>query len=350
VPGQFVTEFGETIALDDTYRSRHKRNWTFAINAPRAQESKKIGLSELYRNVSEYGIVADFLTRQGLLNRKYDNALDIGGSVGVFARYLRANGNVRKITVVDIKDGSGRFSWPHYFLFWLKYKLEVFASKFLPQKVGVLRKNNNKYGYGMNLGSSSWTMGLWYPPVLDDYAATDFMIYQPKRRFDLIVSVNAIAYFDYNRLFEKLREITTDEATVCIFTDYWWYPVNATTIYGDFPYAAQRLTKNDLIRYFKSTYPSAADAMQRAYEFYHAGASPPTIGDFALAAGQHGFEFVGSERMMPKRWSHDNRSPFVPSELPTAEVLRDIHKFRPDITIEDLHTSHILMAFKKRPK
>lgn len=343
---QFITEFGEKIAFVEGYRAAHKRPWISAVNAPRADEAHKIGFAELYHNALDYGITADFMTRHGLWDRPYRRSLDIGGSVGVFSRFLRANGIVRHATVSDIKDGSNRFSWSRYFLFWLKYKLEVFASRFLPRSVGVLRKNYNKFGYGMSLRSAMWRMGLWRLPKLDDYAAGDFGKYKPKEKFDLIVSVNSIVYFDVDWLFKRLREITTDDATLCIFSDYSWYPVYGSAIYGDFPYAAQRLTRSDLEKYFRENYPDRADNILTAYDFYHCG-KRPTINDLIKSARANGFSLVGTERLMPKKWSRDNRSPLVPAELPLDEVLRDIHKFRPDVTLEDLHTSHFLLVLKK---
>lgn len=345
---KFITQFDESIPFVEGYREAHKRPWAFAINKKRADESEKTGLAELYGNTLDYGIVADFLIRHGLWDRKYENSLDIGGSVGIFSRLLRANGKVKRTTVVDIKDGSKRFSWSRYCIFWLKYKTETLLSRFLPASVGVLRKNNNKFGYGMTLRSSMWNMGLWWLPKLDHYAAQDFNSFEPDNKFDFIISVNAIAFFDPDRLFRKLRELATPNATICLFTDYWWYPVNATTIYGDFPYTAQRLTKSDLTRYFSENFPDTTDAI-KAYEFYHDG-KQPVIGSFVKTARENGFSFVGSERLMPKQWSRDNRSIFLPDELPLEEVLRDIHKFRSDVTLEDLHTSHILMAFKHQPK
>lgn len=343
---QFVTQFGEKIDFVEGYRAAHKRPWSFTVNAPRADENSKIGFSELYSNALDYGITADFMTRQDLWDKTYNRSLDIGGSVGVFSRFLRANGKVRHATVSDIKDGSGRFSWSRYFLFWFKYKLEVLASHFLPRSVGVLRKNCNKFGYGMSLRSAMWQMGLWRLPKLDDYVAGDFAKFDPREKFDLIVSVNAIPYFDVEWLFGKLRDITTDDATVCIFSDYSWYPVYASAIYGDFPYAAQRLTRADLERYFRENYSDKVDAMLRSYDFYHSG-QRPTINNLIVAARKCGFSLVGTERLMPKQWSRDDRSPFVPAQLPLDEVLRDIQKFRSDVTLEDLHTSHFLLAFKR---
>lgn len=342
----FVTEFGEKIDFVEGYLAAHKRPWITVVNAPRADEAYKIGFNEFYHNALDYGITDDFMTRHGLWDKRYDRSLDIGGSVGVFSRFLRANGRVKHVTVSDIKDGSKRFSWSRYFLFWLKYKIEVLASYVLPRSVGVLRKNYNKFGYGMNLRSAMWNMGLWRLPKLDDYAAGDFGKYEPKEKFDLIVSVNSIIYFDYKWLFKRMRELTTDDATICIFSDYSWYPVYGSVIYGDFPYLAQRLTRSDLEKYYRQHFPEKTDAILKSYDYYHCG-ERPTINDIIKVARENGFNLVGTERLMPKAWSRDNRSPFVPAELPLDEVLRDIHKFRSDVTLEDLHTSHYLVALKK---
>lgn len=266
----------------------------------------------------------------------------------MFSRLLRANGNVRHVTVVDIKDGSKRFSYPRYWLFWLKYKFDIWAALVLPKKWSVLRKNNNKYGYGTTLRSNAWNMGLWRLPKLDRYIASDFMTCAPGEKFDLIVSVNAIEYFNYEKLFKRVSDLLDDEGVFCFLVNYWWYPVNSTTIYGDFPYLCQRLTREDVKRYYQQHFPDRVAEMEHRYEYFNQGEAPPVLNDFVNCAHRNGLALAGTERIMPKPWSRDHRSPFTGEDLPVLDVLEDVNKHRPDVTIEDLYTSHVMAAFRKR--
>jgi SAM-dependent methyltransferase len=285
------------------------------------------------------------------LNRPYRRSLDVGGSVGIFSRFLRANGVAKHVTVCDIKDGRKRFSPLRYFLFWFKYKFDTLASRLpLSRKWGVLRKNNNKYGYGTTMRSNVWNMGLWRLPKLDNYIAGDFMTFKSTERFDLIVSVNAIEYFNYEKLLRRVHELLEDGGVFCFLVNYWWYPVNSITVYGDFPYLAQRLTKEDVKRYYNENFPDQTDAMIKRYEYFNQGEKPPVLNDLIECAHRNGLVLAGTERIMPKPWSRDHRSPFAPEELPVQDVLDDIKKFRPDVTLEDLYTSHIMAAFRKPSK
>src|SRR5262249_1783693 len=163
----------------------------------------------------------------------------------------------------DVLDRSRLYSPMMFVLFWLKYKFDVFVSRLLPlpEKLSVLRKNNNKLGYVTDLHSYVWNFRLRRLPKVDRYIANDFMAVAFNDKFDLVTSVNAIEYIDYEKLFERVSLLLEEEGVFCFMVNYWWYPVNSTVIYGDFPYASQRLTKQDLRRYFDQNYPEQAPAM-----------------------------------------------------------------------------------------
>jgi SAM-dependent methyltransferase len=355
----FITSFGKRIDFIPGYREAHARPWNFSTIPGPVQSKKRPGFHDTFEDMFSYGMMVDFLTRLGLwTGRKYRRALDIGGAQGIISALLRGEGRAGHVTTIDIVDSSKSFSPGRHFLYYLKYKVDILVSKYLPvpPKWHIFRKNNNKYGYGTSFLSSVWNVKLRRVPKVDRYVVGDFAGYDFPDKFDLITAMNVIVWLNYDKLFSKISELLEEGGVFFFLTDYWWYPVNSTKIYGDFPYACQRLTQKDLRRYFEENYPDQAENMEKKYSFFHENYAHPVVGDYVQCAEKYGLTLAGSQRLFPKPYSRDNRSLFVPEELNhyddgrLLEVLEDIHQFRPDVTLEDLYTVHVLMAFVKQPK
>ncbi|MEG3637842.1 methyltransferase domain-containing protein [Magnetococcus sp. PR-3] len=351
----FTTSGGRKIPFISGYREGHRRNWRFKTSCSATRGKKRVNFPLTFQDMFTYGMMADLLTRLGLWQgRKYKRSLDLGGAEGVVSSLLRAEGKVRTSSCIDIVDYRGVFpAWLHV-LYHLKYRFDVAISKWLPvpAKWHVFRKNINKYGYHTNFHSSVWNLRLRRMPGIDEFVVGD--LYDQKEQYDLITAFNAICYFDYDRLFGKVSELLEEDGVFFFLADYWWFPANSTTIYGDFPYACQRLDREELERYFREHYPEHADDMLNKYDYFHEDARRPTVADYVAAAQKHGLSLAGAERLYPSEASNDGRTPVVPAELQRYadvdlnEVLEDIHRTRPDVTLEDLHTVHVMMAFVKR--
>ena len=187
----------------------------------------------------------------------------------------------------------------------------------------------------------------------DSYYIVDD-IYKSEEKYDLITSFLNLEYFKSDEIFKKVNSMLPSGGIFCFIVNCWWYPVNGTMISGDFPYSCQRLSKPDFIKYVKEFYPDTCDAIMRVYNYndpFH-----PTITSYIEEGDKNNFEFLASDRVSP-------RVPFSPwlafRKLSSSmlsrfenhnydEVLNNIHKFRQDVTIEDLQTSHISLCFRKK--
>ena len=136
--------------------------------------------------------------------------------------------------------------------------------------------------------------------------------------------------------------------------NYWWWPVNATKIVGKFPYAVQRLDKEDFVRYSNEFHEKESGEMIKAYNYFAGGIErKPTISDYINEAEMSGLKLVSYKRFMPTAKTH-SKTPITPSALEECEdfnfteIIENIRNFRKDVSIEDLKTAFVMGVFKKK--
>ncbi len=186
---------------------------------------------------------------------------------------------------------------------------------------------------------------------LDNYLTKD--IFTLSGKYDLITSFLTLSYFNTEKIIKKVSTLLDDGGIFTFTCDYWWYPINSTKISGDFPYACQRLERDDLKRYYEEFHPSLATDVMKRYDYY--SKIHPTIEDYRSIGKKNGLTMVASLRMAPKGFLPVNNGPrgITPDILDSLEdvslreILDEIHAFRPDVTLEDLKTCFILLAFSK---
>jgi len=159
-------------------------------------------------------------------------------------------------------------------------------------------------------------------------------------------------YFNLKDLFSKIYSLLSKGGLFCFLVNYWWWPVNSTGIVGDFPYVCQRLTSDDLRRYFQEHYPEKTEDIMERYEYYHRGKQQPTLNNIIKIAFDSGLQIVGTRRMIPQENTHP-KTPFTPKFMMSLDnslifdTLEDIHQFKRDVQLIDLHTAFILGVFQK---
>ena len=133
---------------------------------------------------------------------------------------------------------------------------------------------------------------------------------------------------------------------------YWWYPVNSTLIVGEFPYACQRLERDDLLRYFSERMPGREQDVQALYNYLHLGRVQPVLDDLVEMAEATGMRLLGSKKLTPLAQG-DSSTPYAPRRLQAErasvfdEVLEDIRCFRQDVRLTDLKAKYVMAAFTK---
>jgi len=358
----FTTSFGTRIPLVEGYRDVHPRLSIADITTPYAEMvPSRLGIEGFIRDVYEYALMIDFLENLGVRTR-WPRALDLGGAEGTMSRLLRAEGRADHVVTIDASDAGGALTTEGFLRLWARFRAAAFASRFSPRLRRFLLGDDvwrgrrlapiyNHWGYWPPASSTFWRPRLRRLPLLDRYIAGD--VYDLEERFDLVTAFFCLDYFDLEKIFAKLSALLVEGGTLFIAVNYWWYAANSTLLVGDFPYCAQRLTREDFQRYLREFRPQdEPDALAR-YDYYHGGVMRPTLDDYVTLGDRYGLALIGSQRLLPPRDIH-HRATVAPrllnqfADTRLSDVLDDIRKFRPDVGLIDLQTAHVMVAFEKR--
>jgi hypothetical protein len=127
---------------------------------------------------------------------------------------------------------------------------------------------------------------------------------------------------------------------------------------GEFPFFEQRLTLEDTKRYYQQFKPHLARYVEDAYNCFDP--HRPTVNDYVDCATRNNLVVRGTKRLYNdapnlgityKEFFGDKI--VVNPEVKTGviadagEVLKNIHRFRTDVTFEDLLTRGVIMVFQK---
>ncbi len=166
--------------------------------------------------------------------------------------------------------------------------------------------------------------------------------------YDFVMTVSCLDFFDLNEILPKVRSLLNPFGLFYGQLGYWWFPVNATGIVAHFPYAAQRLSLDDLGRYCTQYQPEFLPSLKQRYNYHHQGKHHPTLTDWFALARKHGLKPIAFERVMPKAHQRIRDCPPAMFKQPWfdhGEVLRDIHHLKLDVTVEDLFTGGFRVVF-----
>jgi SAM-dependent methyltransferase len=288
--------------------------------------------------------------------RKYKSVLDIGTGYGVMPRLMKAFGLVEKAYGLDLTDRS--YFVPSQQI--LDYESQLARTETmdalkaqlnLPQTDWALKATVPEFGYSMSRDS-------FLPKVETSNIDMDGLIiddvYKQTQKHDLITSFASLCCFDSDKIIEKVSSLLEDGGVFFVYVNLWWYPINSTILTGHFPFAHARLDRDDWTRYAKENHPEHFAKMNRLYDVLDP--KHPTVSTYIETAARNGLTLLGYERCIPTQ-AHDPRSRFTPNYMEKffedsylVEVLNNIRRFRSDVSIEDLHTSHVHMAFQKHGK
>ncbi len=303
----------------------------------------------------------EMLEKYGV-SRRFDSVLDIGTGYGIMPRLMKAYGMVVKAFGLDLADRTHFISSREILenesaLSWTKRidqlkkqlnGLHMFESEPIDW---ARRASHPEFGFLMNASN-------FFPRVttdridLDGLAISD--IYKYDQKHDLITSFCSLCCFSAEDLMRKVADLLTDRGVFFVYVNLWWYPINSTTLVGHFPYSHCRLDKDDWVRYCQEFHPEHFSEMCRLYEVIDS--THPTVSNYIETASKNGLTLLGYERCIQNQ-DHDPRSRLSPNYLERCfgtsylgEVVSNIRRFRPDVCIEDLQTSHVFLVFEKRGK
>ncbi len=296
------------------------------------------------------------------VSRRFDSVLDIGTGYGIMPRLMKAYGLVDKAFGLDLADRTYFMSSREILenesaLAWtrrvdgLKTELNRLSPYPFERIDWAGRASYPEFGFAMNASN-------FFPRVatdridLDGLAISD--IYEYERRHDLITSFCSLCCFDSEKLMRKVSSLLADGGIFFVYVNLWWYPINSTTLVGHFPYSHCRLDREDWTRYCREFHPEHFTEMNRLYDVIDA--KHPTVSNYVETASRNGLTLLGYDRCIHNQ-AHDPRSRLSPNHLERCfgssylgEVLSNVRRFRPDVSIEDLQTSHVFLVFEKRGK
>jgi SAM-dependent methyltransferase len=362
----FTTSFGDEILYVEGYRDLFK-GFDKQFSTPEHYERKNRVPSvqspggfipRFYR----LAILLDFMASLGS-DLNFGKVLDIGAGAAVQLRLLKGAGLADQADAIDLRDGTGDISDQQIKALWQKIQNQMMLKKMFPFFLERQRAPTNR---GLYFGSENETYGYYIDSlyriglnkvssdlVLDNYYVQDINLLN--QTYDTLFSFNAIDYFELDEIFENASRLLKENGTFAFIVNYWWYPVNATTIIGHFPYAIQRLCKDDFFGYLEQwdLNETEFNAVRERYEYF--SSSHPTVAGYCTAAQKHGFMNVGYRRLGSVELQN-NRAIVSPSMLnrynntSLDEVLKNLHRFNSKVFFEDLNTSHVMMVFQKQPK
>jgi len=351
----YVTKYGRKIEYWPRFLESHKRanpapGGYLEFNKKGPSPDLRVGFHSFLYDYFTYTMSIEYLESLGF-GGPFGRALDIGGREATVAKLLKAEGRAQWAACAEIFDFSRMLPEELFLKFFMQLKGFGALRKNLPAMDGqLLTTHVDNFGFYPSAHSLFWNYELRDQPIFDDYILED--IYKHEGRYDLITAFLCLDYFDPRELFVKVDRLLEPGGVFYFIYRYWWYPVNATLIVGEFPYACQRLEFDDLFRYFAERLPGRGQDMRTLYDYYHRGRVQPTLDDLVDIAEFSGLELLGARKLSPFT-DNDSSTPYTPKRLQAerdtvfAEVLKDIRCFRQDVRLADLKAKYVMAAFTK---
>ncbi len=347
----FKTSFGHAIPFREGYRL-HK--------PPMFDPS-------FYREIPpmecDFGILADIFEFSRMVNwldtifgvpQKFAKLLDVGGNTGLIARLFKATGRAHEVQCLDLCDLRQTLPMDRVKAILKIIQLakdEIMVGERGPHLQFVLTCFSSEQNqHPAPLPSSIWSISPDSEFTLAKFICEDF--YNQTNLYDCITSFSSLDHFTPSKFFRKASSMLVSGGMLYIWHINWYWVLNSPQVYGEFPYAAQRLTPDDLWRYFDEFHPEDKTKAQKAYGYWHNGETGYVLNDYIDMGVEAGLLPVNVHRLTPN-------SGRLPSDIngfqlqgdhgitTLNEVLRDIHCFKPNVTMLDLITQSFFFAFKK---
>jgi SAM-dependent methyltransferase len=371
----FETSFGDHIAIqpgverrlypDSASEEKFKRGieTSFASETFLAKQIvNKTEIDDVTSDLNTFSLVIDFLEELRLLEREYDTALDIAGCNGIHAALLRGN-YVKHVEVADVADGTDphltrklkRGLWKHRL-----YKIEDFLTGGGFGKHRVKRVNNNKH---VNLPSfkNYYNFSFKRTPKVDRFIVGDWRS-TAIGRYDFIMNFMCFWLWDHKQSLEKIASSLNPGGIFVTLAPYCWagrgLGDGGCLLGGDFPFFDQRLSLVDIRRYYEQFKPHLAQYVDKVWHFFDP--YRPTLNNYIDSARDAGLVVLGSKRLYNSTpnvaltykerfgdkivYGRTDKNPVIAD---AGEILTNIHRFRQDVTFEDLVTRGVILVVQK---
>ncbi len=389
ISNYFETEFGDKIQMlpeieqnlyPNLLKGREYFEEQFSQSFPnllKNQEVPKVKIKNGYINNDLYslGCVLDLLSELKLTkDRKFKKCLDIGGREGIHAAIFRGL-YAEEVHVADITDGKDPYltlkllkSLYRYIPYYIidnfirdKYLLNTAFKKItgrtpssiLPRGKNTKHKNSvsmeNFYHFLFNKTPKvdRFLIGDWFETISETY--------------DVMLSFQNMWLWDYKIVMKKVSENLEKDGLFCTMTPYCWAGRSGLdagyVIGGEFGYFEQRLTKNDIQKYYSKFKPDVAHLVDWGYN--SVDPNRPTVQNYVDEAKKNGLIIEGVKRIYDNlRYDLISNGEIIYKnnllnkkksiiKIDVDEVLKNIHRFRKDVKLDDLLTRAVVMVFRK---
>jgi hypothetical protein len=376
----FRTSFGHEIPIVENYRRNlpPPRDNTSAESSSSIQESLGVkGPVEddfgITSDIYQFAILADWFRSTPLSGRRYKRMLDVGGSTGFMSMLFKAAGYVDKVENIEILDFRESLDWDrvHYFFKKIQHGRKVlrqpwstprdWRSRYTHWRDSVSDRNalswqvneldfmQSTHPFPVDKDSHYWDIDPDVPLGLDRYILGDMM--ELDEVYDFLLVATTMQHFSVPVFLRKAYSLLEPGGVLFIWNAYWYWALLVNRIYGDFPWAVQRLTREDWERYVAEYQPDQIENSKVSISRFHKGEWHYTVPDYIKAGEEAGFRHVAHHRLRPfsglknkiGAWTLEgDHGPAV-----QKEVLRDINEFRPDVEAVDLTTQSVFLLFQK---
>jgi SAM-dependent methyltransferase len=340
----FVTSFGDQITLNDDYLEQFGGRLSLPSKKDIVYNDTdfKCDLGTFVLKNYECATIMDRIRRQGI-RPKFSKLLDIGSGTAVMPKICYAKKYAEHVTCVDFYPWGKSAINNKKVVFFLNM---IWGCQFLNLK--NLRGPMLHWEWLV----SKENFAPCFPRSEEkfEYVVGDF--FQQTGEYDWINSSLTLNYFDPEKIFQKVASLLSSSGLFTFNVSCWWFPRNQTKLVGKMPYASQRLNEQDFKRYIKQVHPEipVSDIMDAYKEF--SPKAPASIEDYISSAAKYGLYPVFIDGHMPNGPTN-KRCGVTPGHMKIEhneapiEVIKNIKKFRSDVTLQELYTSHYLMGFKK---
>lgn len=348
----FTTSAGDRIPLINGYRAMFPHFYWDTPEQKAAQEADQQSFPLFLNHVYKYALAIDHLAAIGMPTR-WERALDVGAMDASLSRLFLADGKVAAADAIDVIDKTGKLTDETF---------QVHMTRFR-EIVADVREGKSSREDLLNLvpiypemravpadQSPFWTLGNDDRGVRQ-FVEGDFMTFRDEETYDLVTSFLTMVRLDLDPVMAGIASRLEDGGTFIMMEPYWWYPYLFFGVVGEFPYAFQRLSGDDLVAYIEEHHSEDRDFLLKRLELFRRH----TVNDYVEAADRHGLSLMGERRFLQTHDTGDFRAKLSPQfmsrhqDARLSDIAANIQRFKPDVQSLDLMTSYVVLAFRKGP-
>ncbi len=305
----------------------------------------------LVNKVVTFNYLREILNETMIRREKWPKALDIGTGPGINPRLLKAAGMSEEVWGIDIADRQNEISDEKLVEYLTRFN-ETYLSKDKEalQKTGfMIDKINHDLGNFYPLPKVATMFDLNRQCSLDNYVVGNFLDWEPGPvKFDLITAVSCLGYFQIKALLKKVYSLLNNNGVFFVIVTN-WHEISGGAMHlpMDAPWLHSRVSREDLLRYYREIRPEISDAAEDCVYFKESHITPF---DYHDAAMENNMRLLICKRsLLPhneliSNFNCNERNMFSYfDEL----VLPQAKRINPYFSLQDAFTYNLTMVFIK---